>query len=469
MRWLVVAVVSACASPPAPPPATPQPAAPRALAADLVELGPLPPPPEPAPLVISAPRAVRWTHLAEAWFSTSHGGHSTFEAFRNPILAQSVRGDRYAAVVFTDHVMVATARLPGTGTLTEVPLPIQEGRAAAIVLDDQTARMAVLREADVVVATVSLDSASVLAAHTLEGDATASEMHHVFRVGGGWLVIGIRDGDLVSRTVADGAKRLPARSVIAAHGADPPFVAVRGAVANDGSVLVSTTRTDDGAAERWVARYHRGRWQTIAARWTDPQLIIAADRASRWLLACAWGCEVAPTARVLPNAGDLRAVISAPADAPPRSATRAYTAGDGVYLLSEYRTGVRYDLAHQTRTLFAPPASDAARGWLPREALVLRDQLCLLGGQALGPAPDTVVREMHGAACLDPAGNWTWLASDPTPVPERRAVGSGCEPIGEAGGETLAACWTRHKVPRGHYDVGWGAFAWTLWRVARSP
>jgi len=479
MRWLGwVVLIIGCARPAPPPPMVT--ARPRPTVPDPVDLDsnrydrePPPAPPPRSPVVVEASRTLTWTKVLETSFST-RDGRSASELFRYPILAQAIRGDRYAVLAFGEHVSLEWGRLAADAPIAHVDVPlIGSASAAAIALDDHTAKVIALgAPGHAVVATVDLEAAKVTSATELVIGPEPPTLEKVFRVAGAWLIVGFSSGDLMSWTLVDGAARLAAPVMIAARKAGPGFDQPRADMARDGSVVVKVDRLGDGAAPDGlvVARYWRGRWTTLRAPSPTPYGVVAATHTARWLFACLWSCEVRRAVYELGPSDPRRARPLTAFDESwraSRTQMRAIAGGRYVYLFGgqasrpqeELIDGAIVDVTSGVaRRLEMPSLDDIPDGaWLPGAAVTLGDRLCLLGGKTA-----RAWKPVHGAACVDPVTlAWQWYASGEVPSTDPHAIANGCEMIGQLdAATTVVTCANRRRSPD-----GWGGYGWSVWLV----
>ena len=509
MRWIIAAVLCAACGAPRPmagartaaPPPVPAPERPV-----IVEAAPAvsPPPLEPPPFEIDAPQSVRWTKVWDTAFSTASGrnGGYVIEQFRNPVLAQAARGDVYAIAVFEQSVSLTLVRLSGEHRVELVELPwIERGAAAAIALDQRTAKVMVLQGTwRLLAVTVDLATAKVTGHTELSVDRSRFSLGNVFRAGDGWVVIGRRQGkhEVVAWSIADRATVLPAPVTVAVTPSEPDET-VAGEVAPNGDLLIRTRSFTSNpkatAGEEVFALRRAGRWTQLATPSPEQFSRTAADADSRWLIACWWNCNDKSGVYGLGNTTPV-ARAARPTPAPSaldtawlgatRNRMRTIAVGRNVYLVGgedvpptgwSHTDGAIYDLAHGTARPFASPSvpglPDAA--WEPRAILPIGDQLCLIGGVAYAT---TTHRggEVQGAACLDPVTlAWRWHTSPAPPHSYPAMIGNGCEMVRQLGpSTTLVGCANRTRVdfPAVGGDAGYsglGAFQWSVWLVDTPP
>jgi hypothetical protein len=458
-----------------------------------------PPPPEPVEIV--APRAITWTRVSGGELQTFVDAatfHDNLAPAQNPVLARSVYGRTFSALVSGDVMKLMIVRAPDAA-ITMVALPghvLHRGDLAAIAMTDRVAHVAMCSaEGGLTTVTVDLITARLIHRATLALEPDGCPSSRVVRARDRWVFASQRRGGptarpdaFVVRTLRDGEAHLT--QVIAldrAPGGDVDDF-LRGAATPDGALVV--------VAQSGVAAVLRsGTWSTVAlpamapraSEWPAP--IAAGDQ---WLLSCL-GCVDAPhmyTSMGARRPGDGLSEIDGTWAGPGCRGSQSFTIGAMVYMLCREALardarsaplandgprrldGAIYDLSRGTVRPFSPPPLDelSVPGWEPNVAITIGDRLCLLGG-AVSSAAQKPGGELHAAACLVPATlTWQWYASQ-TELGLRAAytngdgtfVGTRCEMVGPVDRSTTAVWCAQRKHGHDGKRLVVGPYEWTLW------
>lgn len=479
-RWIPLALI-ACSHPP-----------PRSSGDSVQPLDYEPGPDAYAPpVVVRAPEAVAWTQLAGGEISNpAPVAGLPSNSPEDPILAMTARGDTVAMLVATSSHFVRVIR----GSEAPVDVPFEVGpawRVGTIALEDHVARAAVSLASGLAIAVVDLDRRAVTSSVVVRSPGSYRILF-IGRVPDGWIAAGYRvdsyhQTDVVAWFVGDDATVLPEPFVIA-RAAPHSFATMDGAVAPDGSAIVHAEAPGpEPTGFQRVLAIRRGKaWTTLddpAFSGGNLQIRRSGDD---WVVEELLPFRGAPVVHVINAAtGNARRIDSAWAGVGRQLAqmvqlgdriamfggNAARRVGEGITTSNAARPsdGAIYEIATGDVRPFPEPVPDPRYKPVadPELVMPLDGKLCILGGTAY-PLTPSKSSKIHGAACVDSAADWRWLASPPVP--------RGCTAVDTTASTGLVLCSTRKgwRVP-GNWEwparTIYGPLQWTLWHltVVASP